>query len=798
MLQATPEVVSDKDPYLWKKDRYLAQAAADWDSIRLLSLDIFDTLLFRTCASPSDVFVQVAEKALHAGWLQASVTPGSFKEIRILAERRARERQRSLHGFGEVTLAQIYAECPPTLGDPSKLAQIELETEAEACYLNPHVASLLYACRERQIPIALLSDMYLSSGQLRFVLQAAGLDLACIDTLLVSSEEHDGKSSGRLFARLKELYPDIAAGAILHIGDNMAADIDGAAREGIRSIHYNVIPEHFESRYHWEYVRHGDVLPAWKSLRKLAEASDSITGMGEREKQFYRFGASVLGPYLQSLCEWVVDACVEAGAREVHPLMREAYLLAPMLEATARMRGVELQVKPIYVSRQGTYLAGLQTFGRADLDKLLGIRGVKVGEIFELLDISEEAGLFAADLDKKVEGSLASSLRAYLLEDNVRDKVLEAIERNRQLFIAYLKQEFSSPEKLITVDIGFNGTIQLALETIVSLAGYTPQMIHLLAVGSDRLNELRLNGMDIRCLLRSGGEGSELGRRIARSPAFVEELMMGEFGSTLRFEQDETGRVLPIMAGLMHAEEEFAFKKASQEGVLTFQKYYAYLLSVKRDILKRASDEIADWSKPLHRVIDMPMPEEAKMLGDLTHQDNFCTVYITPICEQVDDAWFAQGGDAFIDICNYGPEILNANWPQGMVTRQMPYYLYKYYLRQRDGFGSGSMLFEAIRRLKKDGVRSVNIYGSGSFAEHVMKTAWFHGLETPYWIDPHAAADASSWGNFEYGSLEKVIKQEGSQAYILATLSEMVSYRTTIETAYHGTELTLSLYELRP
>ncbi|MFD0693772.1 HAD family hydrolase [Paenibacillus sp. GCM10027628] len=796
MLQATTSGVSASDPHLWKKDRYLAPITAIWDSIELLSLDIFDTLLFRACASPSDVFMKAAEKALRAKCLQSSITPSSFKEIRILAERKSRERQRALHGFGEVMLQQIYAELPPLLGDPIKLAQIEVEAEAETCYLNPHVASLLHACKERQVPVALLSDMYLSSDQIRYLLQSAGLDLANIDVLLVSSEEHDGKSSGRLFARLKESYPGIASGAILHIGDNVSADVEGAAREGIPSIHYNVIPENFESRYHWEYVRHGDVLPAWKSLRKLVEATDSIAGLGEREKPFYRFGASVLGPYLQSLCDWVVDTCVELGAHEVHPLMREAYLLAPMLEATARMRGVELQVKPVYVSRQGTYLASLQTFGATELDKLLGIRGVKVGEIFELLDISDEAGSFAAELEKRIDGELAERLRVFLLDERIRVKVLEAIERNRQLFIAYLKQEFGSPEKLITVDIGFNGTIQHALETIVRLAGYMPQMTHLLAVGSDKLNELSLNGMDIRCLLRSGGEGSELGRRIARSPAFVEELMMGEFGSTLRFERDVTGRVRPIMAGLLHAVEEFAFKRACQEGALAFQTYYAYLLSAKKGGLKRASEEPEAWSKPIHRVIEMPMPEEARMLGDLTHQDNFCTVYISPICEKVDDAWFAQGGDAFIDICNYGPSILNANWPQGMVTRQMPYYLYTYYLRQRDGFGSGSMLFEMIQHLKQDSIRSVNIYGTGSFAEHVMKTVWFHGLETAYWIDPQGVADASPWGKFEHSSLEQAVKQAGSHAYLLATLSDMESYRNKIESAYRDTEITPSLYEL--
>ena len=82
--------------------------------------------------------------------------------------------------------------------------------------------------------------------------------------------------------------------------------------------------------------------------------------------------------------------------------MREAYLLAPMLENAARIRGVDLQMKPIYVSRQATFLAGLESFGDDEL-ALLGIHGLKIGELFEVLDISEEGVHFEAFLEERIE-----------------------------------------------------------------------------------------------------------------------------------------------------------------------------------------------------------------------------------------------------------------------------------------------------------------------------------------------------------------------------------------------------------
>ncbi|TXK74446.1 HAD family hydrolase [Paenibacillus sp. N3.4] len=820
-LQATSLFIDSRDLDLWKKDTYLEHLSADFVNIRLLSLDIFDTLLFRTCAGPTDVFMKAAVKALQSGSLSTSISPTAFKEMRILAEHRARERQHNLSGFGEVTLTDIYAELQQGIGDKQHLARLEVETEAEVCYVNPHIASLLYACKERGIPVALLSDMYLGSEQLRMILASAGLDLSAVDTLLVSCEEHDGKSSGRLFARLKEIYPHLHGSDIVHIGDNVAADVEGASKQEVRAVHYNVVPEQFESIHHWEYVQHGHVLPEWKSLRKLVEASDWFVAKTDANRPFYQFGANVLGPFLQSLCDWVLDTCAAEGIKVVHPLMREAYLLGPLLENCARMRGIPLDVKPLYVSRQATYLASLESFGLDELMYLLAIHGVKVGELFEMLGIREERMFFAEYVEEQAEDckqlkdeqgqNVYEKLKDFLLSERIGGKIASAIERSRQLIIAYLIQTCGSPEKLVTIDIGFNGTIQTSLERIVSQAGFRPQMMHLLAVGSHRLSALRLNGTDIRSLLYSGADGSEEGKRISRTPAFLEELMMGEFGSALGYEEDTYGQIRPILAALHRSEEEHAKKRSCQEGVLAFQGYYDYLLKQKQGQLKRASEEPISWSKPLHRALEMPKPEEAQMLGDLTHQDNFCTTYTAPICEEVSEAWFAQGPIAFLNSCNYGPSILNANWPQGMVTRRFPYALYTYYLRQRDGFGTQSMLFTLFQKVKQNGMSAVHVYGTGAFAEQVLKAAWFHGIQVPYWIDPRVAAGTEPWGRFTYTSLEQIKKESvvphledgtdkspENHTYILATLSDMAAYRHVILREYEGTGITPTIYELLP
>jgi hypothetical protein len=484
----------------------------------------------------------------------------------------------------------------------------------------------------------------------------------------------------------------------------------------------------------------------------------------------------------------------------VHSLMREAYLLGPMLEQAARMRGMALTIKPVYVSRQAAYLASMENWNHAALNRLFEQNWTTVGDLFALLDIADESAPFQLYMqtqlaecqliaDESGETSIAEQLREYLLSERMEQKIKSSILRNRKLFVNYMKQEFGAVDQMVTVDIGFNGTIQKAIETAFRLSDQPLRIIHLLAVGTDRVGTLLLEGMDIRCFLGSCGENSDLGQRIVRSPAFLEELMMGEFGSTLRYEMDPHGVIKPVLAELLsHSAEEFRLKKASREGALAFQRYYGYLAEAKPDWLAALSEAPREWSKPLHRAIDMPTPEEARLLGNLTHQDNFCGVQISPISNPVEHRWLNQGEVAFIDFCNYGPSTFNAFWPQGMVTRKSPYYLYRYYLRQKDLFGNQNLVFELVRRVKEDKLAAVHIYGAGSFAQAVRNAVLFHGIR----IESFTASRA------EQSALARAAEEAGNHAYIIASLSDILTLRQDIERVYLISGISPSIYDLFP
>ncbi|SDE29896.1 hypothetical protein SAMN02799630_05102 [Paenibacillus sp. UNCCL117] len=854
--------LSDERLELWMSDRYLRTAARQAGAVRLLSLDIFDTLLLRACAQPSDVFLLTARRSAEAGLLNAAISAHEFRSARQAAERSARDLRTREAGHDEVTLEDIYAGLPDFFGPRRALMEIELAAEREVCYLNPHIVSLLEWCRARGVKIALLSDMYLSSRQLYELLAAAGLDRTAVDTLLVSGEHGINKSTGGLFELLMSLYPGIARASVLHIGDNERADVDGAARASIPALHYELVPEYADSPYHWESVRHPGALGQLRSLRKLAGAAvppagaagsaadgpgvgrtatsasaagratgsasaeaaeaeagfvaeDNAIGVADaggvtgetgaadasdaedvENEAYRRIGAEHAGPFLTALCDWVVDICLSEGRTEVHPLMREAVLLGPMLEQAARLRGVQLRVIPLYVSRQATYLAALERFGEEELDRLL-LTGGTVRELLLTLGIPELASLLPVPVDQSLQGggpacheaaSMRAALRERLLQPDMRSAVEHAIAESRRLLRAYVLRTAGQTDRLVTVDIGFHGTIQRSLHQALGCANRADAQlepsggeaagsasIHLLAAGGSGIGELKLkHRIDIRCFLGSSGEHDELSRAFIRSPAFIEELSMGELGSTERYAENEQGEAVPVAAALDLPAYELAWKRAFQAGVLSFQQYY-YAWAAGSSAGRRTATEppsASDWFKPLHRLIDMPTPEEAFRLGRLRHRDNHFGAD-SRICEPVDGRWFAQGGLAFLEACSFDASVMNVYWPQGVLTLKQPYELYLHHLRQLDGYGRQAMLWRMCRQidgqLSSSADRPLVLVGSGSFAADARTAALLHRVRISGQLDP---SDSEAWRQ-ALRRLEHAAEcAEPLPLFWLATLSE--------------------------
>ncbi|MGW8280019.1 flagellar hook-length control protein FliK [Sphingomonas aurantiaca] len=122
----------------------LATALDAWPDLRVLSLDCFDTLLWRDTHAPQDVF----------GALGAP-----NPQQRVWAEQRARGTAALRRRRNEVGIAEIYAELAPNATAEARAAMVahELATEARHCFGFAPVIALMQAARARGLMGASLS-----------------------------------------------------------------------------------------------------------------------------------------------------------------------------------------------------------------------------------------------------------------------------------------------------------------------------------------------------------------------------------------------------------------------------------------------------------------------------------------------------------------------------------------------------------------------------------------------------------------------------------------------------------------
>ena len=110
------------------------------EAIKLLSLDCFDTLLWRDVHAPSDVF---------------SALPDIMTQQRVAAEANARKAMLTRRRRNEVSLEDIYTQAFPALGDAdrseerAKAIADELSAEAAVCYAFTPTIELIKTAKAR-------------------------------------------------------------------------------------------------------------------------------------------------------------------------------------------------------------------------------------------------------------------------------------------------------------------------------------------------------------------------------------------------------------------------------------------------------------------------------------------------------------------------------------------------------------------------------------------------------------------------------------------------------------------------
>ncbi|HEX6272711.1 MAG TPA: HAD family hydrolase, partial [Polyangiaceae bacterium] len=432
--------------------------------IAVLSLDCFDTLLFRRTERPVDVFFDLAQTPPFAAL-------GFAAKTRIESESRARSLARLRRGSTEVKLPEVYRTAFPELTDDevAALAAAELSAEKAACYAFSPTVELVRAAKARGLSVIVVSDTYLAETELRALLSATlPPDVyAAIGRVFCSSEFGRSKAGG-LFEDVKRALGRKAA-SMLHVGDHEISDLEASHRAGMSSLRLLHHEPAVEQLLRAQSIAAALVAPDIRESRGLPSP---FTGLYAAQKDLAKpetlLGYAGAGPILYAFARFLVEELDELERSGARPkalfLMRDAHLPHLVADDVAgRALGTD-----VALSRSVAYAASFRSkddierylarsAGSARIDAMarqLGLDGALAGRLIRECERSDTPGL---EFARRVRDASVTSV------------VLERSAAFRRRLLRYLEKRVGMKrgDTLVLVDLGYEGTVQRELGPVL-------------------------------------------------------------------------------------------------------------------------------------------------------------------------------------------------------------------------------------------------------------------------------------------------------------------------------------------
>lgn len=625
-------------PFPHPQDRRLRAAveALSEDQVDALSLDVFDTLLWRRVPDPTDAFLLLGRRLLDSGCLRPGISPGGFLRMRVEAEREARRRHPN-QLVPEVTLEQIYEVLPPSLFNGRavhEMADAEVELERSITHIDPEIAGLVRWARATcGVQVALVSDTYLSEQQLRrLVIREETADLA--PDLVITSSSVGRNKGGDVFDLVIERLA-VEPSRILHIGDHPHSDVAAPRGRGISCLHYERLPQQLAPALAREAgIRRGQlyrddvgVHPIEGDFGLTGLRTKIVTARGPDDPElepYWQFGATVLGPPLVAFAEWVHERAASEGVTSVYPMMREGEFLARLVNATRPAAGGGVHARPLWVSRRVCAEAAIEHADPEELEVFLARRRPPtVREFIELLGL--EAGSVAslqgrADVRLDDDAMRSEVLASIAADDRARERIVElSAERRRRILDHIDRTTHGSAEPLILVDLGWGATIQQHLSRIFRIEGREQELIGLYLITTDASIPRWFDDVRSEGFLSTVGHPEDVARWVSRSPEVIEQTFMTDAGSLIGFTADGDTVHAPHTEPLSQRVQ----RLAAQDGILAYRAFQADMgFGGWRGATDRSSYEDLLRTILLRFVLE-PTEHEARLFATWLHDENF-------------------------------------------------------------------------------------------------------------------------------------------------------------------------------
>ncbi|CAN5518611.1 hypothetical protein BH10PSE14_BH10PSE14_24070 [soil metagenome] len=572
-----------------------------WPDVRILSLDCFDTLLWRDTHAPRDVF-----RALE----------GPNPQQRGWAEQRARTASMVRRHRNEVGIADIYAELLPNASSEDRATMVarELAAEARYCFGFLPTIELMRTAHARGLSIIIVSDTYLDATQLgALIANAAGEDvLALIDRIFCSSEYGVSKGEGLLGKVVKEL--GVRRDTILHIGDNRAADLVAGQKAGVQALHLKQFTATTEQRLRLEATTSAIIHTGGASRDMNSQPHRAAIAIAEPgiASPAELLGYTTIGPVLHGFAEWIAqeaEALRAATDGRVHILfvMRDGYLPRLAFDAV----GHNIRTHAIEISRFTATAASFAT--EAHVLRYLDAEITTEPHVIltQLLFDPHEIAVILRALP--AQGASAALIRTIRSDPRMK-RILARSQDFAERLTHYLRTTISPAEgdTLMLVDLGYNGSVQNQV---------TPVLRRMMNVGiAGRyllLRETDMSGLDKRGFIDSQHYDANTLEALCGNVAVLEQLCTASQGSVVDYAAD--GRPVRAANAIKGAQSET--RNAVQQGAVSYARDAGRAI-IRPSTAIDAAALRSSATAVLARLMFLPMQQELTVLAQFQHDVN--------------------------------------------------------------------------------------------------------------------------------------------------------------------------------
>jgi predicted HAD superfamily hydrolase len=591
----------------------------------VVSFDVFDTLIVRAIARPTDAFALVKLRLLATeAALNDPHTIDAFPDLRVQAEQRARDaKEHDGHSHREVTLAEIYAALAALSGADAALVELleqtELAVERDLVYANPVAKELFELARAEGKTIVLCSDMYLPSAEIVTLLRRCGYE--GYDTLYVSCEHACSKHAGTMFPYIAERH-GVAAARILHVGDNLYGDCMMAREAGCTAMYLPPPPAVERMRMPWsgEQPFYPDTVRAIVTGISRKRERDPARQSADPWEQI---GFRVFGPLFTGFLLWLAASVRERRPEKLLFLARDTHFIHKHLAAFLGVLPDELAADYVYVSRGSLLMPSLTDFPLRRLDHLVsGKTESSVRRHLRRLGLLPDPFVNVArscgftDLDEVVPNG---DPRMRTLLGKLHHELLRVAATQRPLAQRYLQQHIGDAKRVMLVDIGWVGNIQASIVRLLGTAQAGIEIAgHYVGVFRSAADN-EYPGHSMHGWLTQRDDPPEIERFLWWSGGveILEFAMTAPHGTTLGYEETAGGNVVPIVESSVTEHAIGRFAARVQKGAAAFIDEF---ISAYGSIPPEALNSRA-WAAEFYRLVTDPTAEDAALLGDLTHGD---------------------------------------------------------------------------------------------------------------------------------------------------------------------------------